>query len=46
MKGKLIQENSIDKSLNEIELDKLETGIYILEIHDQNNQWSSTIIKR
>ena len=46
MKGKLIQENSIDKSLNEIELDKLESGIYILEIHDQNNQWSSTIIKR
>jgi hypothetical protein len=46
MEGKFIQENFIDKSLNQIELDKLESGIYILEIHDQNNQWYTTIIKR
>jgi len=46
MEGKFIQENFIDKSLNQIELDKLESGIYILEIHDQNNQWSTSIIKR
>ena len=46
MEGKFIQENFINKSLNQIELDKLESGIYILEIHDRNNQWSTTIIKR
>ena len=46
MEGKFIQENFINKSLNQIELDKLESGIYILEIHDQNNQWSTTIMKR
>jgi hypothetical protein len=46
MEGKFIQENIIDKPLSQIKLNDLESGMYILEVIDQNNQWSTSIIKR
>ncbi|MDC3407375.1 PKD domain-containing protein [Bacteroidia bacterium] len=44
--GKLIQENSINTSKNQIDLCDLEKGIYIIEIVDREQHWSTTIIKK
>ena len=44
--GKLIQENSINTSKNQIDLRDLEKGIYIIEIVDREQNWSTTIINR
>ena len=44
--GKLIQENIIDKPSSQIDLKNLESGTYILDIFDTEQQWSTSIIKR
>ena len=46
MEGKFIQENIINKVNNQIDLNHLKTGIYILDIIDKNQHWSTTILKR
>ena len=46
MEGKFIQENIINKAHNQIDLHHLETGIYILDIIDKDQHWSTTILKR
>jgi hypothetical protein len=46
MEDKFIQENIINKAHNQIDLHHLETGIYILDIIDKDQHWSTTILKR
>jgi hypothetical protein len=46
MEDKFIQENIINKAHNQIDLHHLETGIYILDIIDKDQYWSTTILKR